>query len=304
MARQELERRARGSAARAAAPVGSLRAPTAINHASPQAQGIHDPGGVSPGMRHVDDEEARRRRTTKPARPRPRPRLRTGAPPTRRPGRPRACAGPGSPHRPARWEEAVEHEVGRIVDPHLALADPRKPVAPEVVPDRQPTRLQGARTAPPSGPRKNGHVAADRHLPADADRPEPDEQACNHGSDRDGPAARLSRRLAAIPGSSRSGFSLLSFDAIPALIRTQARRIASTWRKSLQNASAILHGIDPSREVGSRVRREIPGDETHPGGSRFTIVGIATACLACDVLLDQCVEGSVARAGDARRFRP
>ena len=59
-------------------------------------------------------------------------------------------------------QQAVEDQVGRVVDPHLALAEPGKPVAPEVVPDgagprgatRESTAIRPRKnwvTSPPTG---------------------------------------------------------------------------------------------------------------------------------------------------------
>ena len=67
----------------------------------------------------------------------------------------------------------IENQVDRIEDPHLALRQARKTVAPQVVPDREPTRAQRLAQETHQAHEKLGDIATDRHLAADADRPEP-----------------------------------------------------------------------------------------------------------------------------------
>ena len=64
----------------------------------------------------------------------------------------------------------------RVVHPHLALRQSGKPVAPQVVPDRESPVAERVAQKPHQAQEELGDIPADRHLPADPDRPEP----CQH----------------------------------------------------------------------------------------------------------------------------
>ena len=76
---------------------------------------------------------------------------------------------------------SIENQMGRIEDPHLAFRQAGKTIAPQVVPDRQPARAQRLAQKPHQPDEKLGDIAADRHLAANADRPEPGQQGRQHG---------------------------------------------------------------------------------------------------------------------------
>ena len=119
----------------------------------PQAQGIQipwcSPTGGAGGSRRSRTPTTR----TPPARNRP------AETPNRRAAQYAPSASPervqhqACRHTPARWARGRRGPVGRVIDPHLALADAREAVAPEVVPDRQPASPSARST--PIRPRKN-----------------------------------------------------------------------------------------------------------------------------------------------------
>ena len=95
-------------------------------------------------------------------------RPRTAARPTTRPGSaPERVQHQARHVGPLGGQQPVKDQVRRIVDPHLALADARETVTPEVVPDRQ-RRPSATRRAPPSA---RGRTTSRRRRPASSRRP-------------------------------------------------------------------------------------------------------------------------------------
>ena len=140
--------------------------------------------------------------------------------------------------------------MGRVIYPHLALADARETVAPEVVPDRQPAFAEGAREHAHEPEEELRHIASDRHRTADADRPEPQEQSRNRQQHAPGHAVASPRGLPIqpeFPGvhRRRSRHSVISL--VPEHKCTDpwsTQDGLSGWRKSLQRVPRFYRKND------------------------------------------------------------
>ena len=136
-------------------------------------------------------------------------------------------------------EQAVKEEVGRIEDPHLALGQAGEAVTPEVVPERQPARPERPAQHGHQADRELRHVAADRHPPADPDRPEPDQKPDQERPERQGrarsPLFHWCRQTTLLGCPTPSAWRCLGE-------RRDSIDFASRWRENLQSASAILQG--------------------------------------------------------------